>query len=106
MFKFGISAVKGPQEVLPMTRLSVENQTLLKHAAAAALELSAEEAVERISRLEAFTSYDFGGKAVLQASDLEETMASLRDDGFRAVKLYFRADPGAASPSCHHMHQF
>ena len=35
-----------------------------------------------------FTSYDFKGKAILTTADLEETMSSFRDDGFRAVKLY------------------
>ena len=64
-----------------MARLSVESQTLLKHAAAAALGLSAEEAVERVSRLEASTSYDFGGKAVLQAPDLEGALWTLTQTG-------------------------
>ena len=56
---------------------------------------AAEEAVEKISRLEVFTSYDFKGKAILTTADLEETMSSFRDDGFRAVKLCLRSDPGA-----------
>ena len=94
-FKFGVAAVKGPLESLPMTRVSVDGGSLLKHVVAAQLQLTAEEAVEKISRLEVFTSYDFKGKAILTTADLEETMSSFRDDGFRAVKLCLRSDPGA-----------
>ena len=94
-FKFGVAAVKGPLESLPMTRVSVDEGSLLKHVVAALLKLTAEETVEKISRLEVFTSYDFKGKAILTTADLEETMSSFRDDGFRAVKLYLRSDPGA-----------
>ena len=96
-FKFGVAAVKGPLESLPMTRVSVDGGSLLKHVnvVAALLQLTAEEAVEKISRLEVFTSYDFKGKAILTTADLEETMSSFRDDGFRAVKLYLRSGPGA-----------
>ena len=96
-FKFGVAAVKGPLESLPMTRVSVDGGSLLKHVnvVASLLQPTAEEAVEEISRLEVFTSYDFKGKAILTTADLEETMASFRDDGFRAVKLYLRSDPGA-----------
>ena len=57
-FKFGVAAVKGPLESLPMTRVSVDGGSLLKHVVAAQLQLPVEEAVEKISRLEVFTSYD------------------------------------------------
>ena len=73
-FKFGVAAVKGPLESLPMTRVSVDEGSLLKHVVAALLKLTAEETVEKISRLEVFTSYDFKGKAILTTADLEETI--------------------------------
>ena len=73
-FKFGVAAVKGPLESLPMTRVSVDGGSLLKHVVAALLQLTAEEAVEKISRLEVFTSYDFKGKAIITTADLEETI--------------------------------
>ena len=77
-----------------MTRVSVDGGSLLKHVVAAQLQLTAEEAVEKISRLEVSTSYDFKGKAILTTADLEETMSSFRDDGFRAIKLCLRSGPG------------
>ena len=48
-----------------MTRVSVDGGSLPKHVVAAQLQLAAEEAVEKISRLEVFTSCDFKGKAML-----------------------------------------
>ena len=66
-FKFGVAAVEGHLEFLPMARVSVNGGGLLKQVVAAQLQLTAEEAVEKISRLEVFTSCDFKGKATLSA---------------------------------------
>ena len=55
-FKFGISAVKGPTEVLAMSRISVEPDSTALHLAAVCLDCTSCEAQEKICRLEAFTS--------------------------------------------------
>ena len=86
-FKFGISAVKGPTEVLAMSRICVEPNNTALHVAAVCLGCTSCEAREKISRLEAFTSYGCDGKTQLGLADLDETMSSLKEDGFKALKF-------------------
>ena len=58
MIKFGVAVVRGPHEVVPMTRLKVEEgASTALHVVADALQCTSVEAEERISRLEAFTSF-------------------------------------------------
>ena len=92
-FKFGISAVKGPTEVLAMSRICVEPDSTALHVAAACLDCTSCEAREKISRLEAFTSYGCDGKTQLGLADLDETMSSLKEDGFKALKFFLHLDP-------------
>jgi hypothetical protein len=106
MLKVGITIVQGPWEVLAMTRMSVEGGSSVLHVAADALGCTTFEADEKISRREAFTGYDGAGKAQLPRADLTETISSLRDDGFRALKFYLQVDhdspQGTTSASPHH----
>ena len=92
----GVMAVKGPLEKFPMTRMKVDGQSLLKHVAAEALQCTSEEAAEKVCRLEAFSSYDFKGKAILTLDDLDTSVSMLKDDGFRAIKFCLHSNPGAA----------
>ena len=97
-FKFGISAVKGPTEVLAMSRICVEPDSTALHARgrclyAACLDCTSCEAREKISRLEAFNSYGCDGKTQLGLADLDETMSSLKEDGFKALKFFLHLDP-------------
>ena len=57
MIKFGVAAVRGPHEVVPMTRLKVEEASTALHVVADALQCTSAEAEEQISRLEVFTSF-------------------------------------------------
>ena len=104
MLKFGIAVLKGPREEVPMTRMELEGGSSLLHAAADALQCTALEAEEKIRRLEAFTGYDGAGKTQFALSDLHETISVMRDEGFRAVKLFLSVDPrpssGAATVRC------
>ena len=86
-FKFGISAVEGPTEVLAMSRICVEPDSTALHVAAVCLDCTSCQAREKISRLEAFTSYGCDGKTQLGLADLDETMSSLKEDGFKALKF-------------------
>jgi hypothetical protein len=91
MFKFGVAVVRGPLEVMPMTRLLVEEGSTLLHVAADVLNCTATEAEEEVTRLEVFTSYGGDGKTHLGLADLTETMGSLKADGFRAIKFCLHA---------------
>ena len=92
-FKFGINAVKGPTEVLAMSRISVEPDSTALHLAAVCLDCTSCEAQEKICRLEAFTSYGCGGRTQLGLADLDETMSSFKEDGFKALKFFLHLDP-------------
>ena len=56
MMKFGVAVVRGPLEVVPMTRLSVDEASTALHVAADVMACTAIEAEEKVARLEAFTS--------------------------------------------------
>ena len=85
-FKLEISAVKGPTEMLAMSRISVELDNTALHVAAACLDCTPCGAREKISRLEASTSYGCEGKTQLGLADLDETVPSFKEDGFKALK--------------------
>ena len=94
-FKFGISAVKGPTEVLAMSRICVEPDSTALHVAAVCLDCTSCQAREKISRLEAFTSYGCDGKTQLGLADLEGGWIQgpqvlpaliLKEDGFKDAK--------------------
>ena len=92
-FKFGISAVKGPTDVLAMSRISVEPESTSLHLAAVCLECTSRETREKICKLEAFTSYGCGGRTQLELADLDETMSSFTKDGSKALKFFLHLDP-------------
>ena len=92
-FKFDISAVKGPTEVLAMSRISVELDNTALHVAAACLDCTPCGAREKISRLEASTSYGCEGKTQLGLADLDETMPSFKEGGFKALKFSLHLSP-------------
>ena len=63
-FKFDISAVKVPAEMLAMSRISVEQGNTALHVAAVWLDCTPYgDSREKISRLEASTPYGCEGKA-------------------------------------------
>ena len=51
MIKFGVAVVGGPLDVVPMTRLKVEEGSSALHVLADALQCTSVEAKEQISRL-------------------------------------------------------
>ena len=84
MIKFGVAAVRGPHEVVPMTRLKVEEASTALHVIADALQCTSLEAEEQISRLEAFTSFaseseSEGEDRNLQSENEEESEVSGSD---------------------------
>ena len=64
--KFGVAVVRGPLDVVPMTRLKVDEGSTALHVVADALSCTSVEAQEQISRLEAFTSFAGEGKTALE----------------------------------------
>ena len=87
-FKFDISAVKVPAEMLAMSRISVEQGNTALHVAAVWLDCTPYgDSREKISRLEASTPYGCEGKAKLGLADLDETMTSSKEGGFKALKF-------------------
>ena len=83
MFKFGVAVVKGPLDVVPMTRLKVdEGSTALRlHVVVDALSCTSVGAEEDISRLEAFTSFAGEGKTALSLDDLQEPISLFKAEG-------------------------
>ena len=57
-----------------MSRICVEPDSTALHVAAVCLDCTSCQAREKISRLEAFTSYGCDGKTQLGLADLDETM--------------------------------
>ena len=97
MIKFGVAAVRGPHEVVPMTRLKVEEASTALHVVADALQCTSLEAEEQISRLEAFTSFAGEGKTVLALDDLQDPISSFKSDGFKAIKAYLTTDTAGST---------
>ena len=58
MIKFGVAAVRGPHEVVPMTRLKVEEASTALHVVADALQCTSVEAEEQICRLSDCSGYN------------------------------------------------
>ena len=81
MIKFGVAVVKGPLDVVPMTRLKVGEGSTALHVVADALSCTSVEAEEDISRLEAFTSFAGEGKTALSLDDLQEPISSFKAEG-------------------------
>ena len=92
-FKFDTNAVKGPTEMLAMSRISVEQTNTALHVAAVCLDCMSCEAREKISRLEASTSYGCEGKTQLGLAGLDETMPSFKEGGFKALKASLHLSP-------------
>ena len=93
-FKFDINAVKVPAEMLAMSRISVEQGNTALHVAAVWLDCTPYgDSREKISRLEASTSCGCGGKTQLGLADLDETVPSFKEDGFKALKPSLHLTP-------------
>ena len=97
MIKFGVAVVRGPLDVVPMTRLKVEEDSSALHVLADALQCMSVEAEEQISRLEAFTSFAGEGKTALGLDDLQDPISSFKSDGFKAIKAYLTTDTAAST---------
>jgi hypothetical protein len=97
MIKFGVAVVRGPLDVVPMTRLKVEEDSSALHVLADALQCTSVEAEEQISRLEAFTSFAGEGKTALGLDDLQDPISSFKSDGFKAIKAYLTTDTAAST---------
>jgi hypothetical protein len=97
MIKFGVAVVRGPHEVVPMTRLKVEEASTALHVVANALQCTSEETEEQISRLEAFTCFAGEGKTALALDDLQDPISSFKSDGFKAIKAYLATDTAAST---------
>ena len=76
MIEFGVAVVRGPLDVVPMTRLKVNEGSTALHVLADALSCTSVEAEEQISRLEAFTSFAGEGKTVLSLESEERDLES------------------------------
>ena len=81
-FKLEISAVKGPTEMLAMSRISVGLDNTALHVAAACLDCTPCGAREKISRLEASTSYGCEDKTQLGLADFDETVSRFLQGGW------------------------
>ena len=97
MVKFGVAVVRGPLDVVPMTRLKVDEGSSALHVLADALHCTSVEAEEQISRLEAFTSFAGEGKTALGLDDLQDPISSFKSDGFKAIKAYLTTDTAAST---------
>jgi len=97
MIKFGVAVVRGPLDVVPMTRLKVDEGSSALHVLADAVHCTSVEAEEQISRLEAFTSFAGEGKAALGLDDLHDPISSFKSDGFKALKFYLVTDAAAST---------
>ena len=86
-----VHAVKGPTEMLAMSRISVEQSNTALHVAAVCLGCTPCGAREKVSRLEASTPYGCEGKR--QLADLDETMPSFKERGFKALKAPLHLSP-------------
>ena len=76
MIEFGVAVVRGPLDVVPMTRLKGNEGNTALHVVADALSCTSVEAEEQISRLEAFTSFAGEGKTVLSLESEERDLES------------------------------
>ena len=97
MIKFGVAVVRGPLDVVPMTRLKVDEGSSALHVLADALSCTSVEAEEQISRLEAFTSFAGEGKTALGLDDLQDPISSFKSNGFKAIKAYLTTDTVTAA---------
>jgi hypothetical protein len=97
MIKFGVAVVRGPLDVVPMTRLKVDEGSSALHVLADAVHCTSVEAEEQISRLEAFTSFAGEGKTALGLDDLHDPISSFKSDGFKALKFYLATDAAAST---------
>ena len=90
MIKFGVAIVRESLDLVPMTRLKVDEGSTALHVVADALSCTSVEAEEQISRLEAFTSFagTGEGKTALSLNDLQDPISSFKFDGFKAIKAY------------------
>jgi len=70
-----------------MERMRFEPGTTLLHVAAEALDLTPTEAEEQIIRIAGFCSLDEKNPVKLGTADLHETVASVLDDGIKAVQF-------------------
>ena len=93
MIKFGV--VRGPLDVVPMTRLKVdEGRTraaphctflLMNFRARPWRQKNIHFQEVNASRLEAFTSFPGEGKTALGLDDLQDPVSSCKSDGFKAI---------------------